>query len=227
MPRGVVPRLIPLALFFICIAASAVILLRPRDVTRDETRVSMDTFVTVRVVAANEKAADSAITAAFAEIDRVARAIDWFDTTQVIGREIGPTGSAGVIIPTDATRALSTALKVARVSGGALDPTIRPLTALWGFESAPRIPHPDSIRAALALVGYERVRVESVGRAHRIVTTAPVRLDLGSVGKGFAVEEAIETLRTRPGIRGALVAARGPLASPTPACPARSSHALP
>ena len=206
MSRGSAPRLLPLALFFICIAVSVVILLRPHDVSRDETRVSMDTFVTVRVVAASEEGALAAIAAAFDEIDRVAHALDWFDSTQVVGREIGPTGSAGVFIPSDAARALKVALLIARSSHGALDPTIRPLTALWGFESSPRVPHPDSIRAMLPLVGFERVDLESGGR---IVTTAPVRLDLGSIGKGYAVARAIEKLRALQGIRGALVAASG------------------
>lgn len=206
MSRGSAPRLLPLALFFICIAVSAIILLRPHDVLRDETRVSMDTFVTVRVVAASEEEALAAIAAAFDEIDRVARLLDWFDSTQVVGREIEPTGPAGFFIPSDVSRPLRAALVVARFSNGALDPTIRPLTALWAFEGSPRVPHPDSIRAALPRVGFERIRVESDGR---LVATSPVRLDLGSVAKGYAVEIAIETLRKRPAVRGALVAASG------------------
>ncbi len=230
MRRGGAPRnsvRLPFLLFLIAAAASLVLLLRPRVVARDETRVLMDTFVTVRVRATGKPAADAALRAAFDEIDRVARVLDWFDSTSAAGRPVavageesaagvggGGEGGAGAVNgppeqpagADDLVRVLAVALDVARLSDGAFDPTIRPLTALWAFGSEPHVPPEDSIRASAARVGFRRVRVDGA----RVVADRPgVLLDLGAVAKGYAVDRAIETLRAAPGVRAGLVAAAG------------------
>ncbi|MFN0150954.1 MAG: FAD:protein FMN transferase [bacterium] len=206
MPRGAAPRFIPLALFFLCIAVSAAILLRPRVAAFDETRVAMDTYVTVRVVADSDSLARAAVAAAFAEIDRVAAILDWFDSTQVVGRAFAPTAPTGVRVAPEIAGALGSALDSARRSGGRFDPTIRPVMRLWAFDASPRIPHPDSIRAALARVGYSRVSLDAETIA---IAGDSVWLDLGGVAKGFATESATRVLREITGVRGALVAASG------------------
>ncbi len=206
MPRGATPRLIPLALFFLCIAVSVAILLRPRVATFDDTRVAMDTYVTVRVVADSDSLARAAVAAAFREIDRVAAILDWFDSTQVVGRAFAPTETAGVRVAPEIAGALDAALQAARLAGGRYDPTIRPVTALWAFDTAPHIPQGDSIRAALSRVGFARV-----GLNGETITIAgdSVWLDLGGVAKGFATESAARLLRKTAGVRGALIAASG------------------
>jgi len=206
MPRGAAPRLIPLGLFFLCIAVSAALLLRPRVATFDETRVAMDAYVTVRVVANSEERARAAVASAFAEIDRVAAILDWFDSTQVVGRPFAPTPGAGVRVAPEIAEVLGVALEVARLSGGRHDPTIRPVTALWAFDTTPRIPPADSLRAALSRVGFERIHLSGDTLS---VAGDSVWLDLGSTAKGFATESAARVLRATEGVRGALIAASG------------------
>jgi thiamine biosynthesis lipoprotein len=209
MRRGVAPRTGPALAFlaFLALAAAAGVLLLGRDLASlDETRVLMDTFVTVRVRATTRDAARRALDAAFAEMARVSSALDWFDPTKGAGPEL-PThdGGAGAA-DEDLARAVAAALDVARASDGAYDPTVRPLSALWRFDASPRVPPADSIAAALARVDFRRVRVER----GRVLADAPgMRLDLGGVAKGCAVDRAIALLRTAPGVRAALVAASG------------------
>jgi len=208
MPRGAAPRLIPLGLFFLCVALSAAILLRPRVATFDETRVAMDTYVTVRVVADSDTLARAAVAAAFDEIVRVASILDWFDSTQVVGRAIAPTGGSGarVRVAPEIAAALGAALEGARVSGGRYDPTIRPVTALWAFEAVPSIPDSNSLHAALARVGYGRIGLAGDTLS---ISGDSVWLDLGGVAKGYATESAARILRETAGVRGALIAAAG------------------
>lgn len=197
---------LPFLAFLAAAAAGAALLLGGRAASLDETRVLMDAFVTVRVRADDARAARGAIDAAFDELERVARALDWFDSTSAAGRPLGALAEAGSADEAEIARVLEVALDVARASDGAFDPTIRPLTALWGFEGEPRVPPAESLAAARARVGHARVRVEG----GRVIAEDPgLLLDLGGVAKGYAVDRAVETLRASPGVRGALVAAGG------------------
>jgi thiamine biosynthesis lipoprotein len=89
---------------------------------------------------------------------------------------------------------LQLAMRVWRESGGAYDLTAAPLWEAWGFaRRAGAIPKDDQLAAARALVGSQWVELNerrSTIRFHR----AGVRLNLGSIGKGYAVDRAVELL---------------------------------
>jgi thiamine biosynthesis lipoprotein len=78
---------------------------------------------------------------------------------------------------------------------GAFDITTDPLTRLWGFHRGEgRVPSEGEIRAALENVGMYRVLFED--EDHLVRFTAPqLSLNLGAIGKGYAVDAAVETLR--------------------------------
>jgi thiamine biosynthesis lipoprotein len=78
---------------------------------------------------------------------------------------------------------------------GAFDITTDPLTRLWGFyRGEGRIPSEEEIRAALENVGMYRILFDD--EDHLIYFTAPqLSLNLGAVGKGYAIDCAVETLR--------------------------------
>lgn len=93
---------------------------------------------------------------------------------------------------------LATALEVGRASGGAYDVTVGPLVDLWGFGpggGAERIPEPDEIEAALALVGQDRLRLD--GKATRVKKLAGVRLDFSSLAKGYGVDRVAVALQAQ------------------------------
>jgi thiamine biosynthesis lipoprotein len=89
---------------------------------------------------------------------------------------------------------LQMAMQVWRESGGAYDLTAAPLWEAWGFaRRAGAIPSPEELDAARALVGSQWVELDaqkSTIRFHR----PGVRLNLGSIGKGYAVDRAVESL---------------------------------
>lgn len=86
------------------------------------------------------------------------------------------------------------ALRLAEETSGALDPTVAPLVALWGFgaNASTEPPTASAIQAARAEVGYRRL---VLGQAPATFTKlAPLTLDLSSVAKGYAVDRIAETL---------------------------------
>jgi thiamine biosynthesis lipoprotein len=89
---------------------------------------------------------------------------------------------------------LELAMQVWRDSGGAYDLTATPLWEAWGFaRRAGAVPSPEQLAAARAQVGAEWVEMDprkSTVRFHR----PGLRLNLGSIGKGYAVDRAVESL---------------------------------
>lgn len=77
-------------------------------------------------------------------------------------------------------------------TGGAFDPTVAPLVALWTDAARrDRLPTADELERARARVGPGRVREETGG----IALEAGSSLDLGGIGKGFALDRLVAQLR--------------------------------
>jgi thiamine biosynthesis lipoprotein ApbE len=80
--------------------------------------------------------------------------------------------------------------RVSRTSGGAYDITVAPLVAAWGYGpqgAAVEPPSEETIRTALASVGWEKVELGPDRRSLRKAHPA-TSLDLGSVLQGYAVD---------------------------------------
>jgi thiamine biosynthesis lipoprotein len=89
-------------------------------------------------------------------------------------------------------------------SGGAFDITIAPLVRCWGFMGASgRRPSADELAQAREKVGMNLVQLNSEQRTVRF-SREGVMLDLGAIGKGYAVERAVDVLR-EAGVTSALL----------------------
>ena len=93
------------------------------------------------------------------------------------------------------------ALDMAEKTGGALDPTIYPVVAAWGFTTDEnRIPGQEELEALLENTGYEKVELTG----NQIRLPEDMELDLGAVGKGYAGDLAAGLLK-EAGITSALL----------------------
>jgi FAD:protein FMN transferase len=89
---------------------------------------------------------------------------------------------------------LQTSMQLWRESGGAYDITATPLWEAWGFaRRAGTIPSPEQLAEAQALVGGQWVELDDAQKTIRLLRRG-VRLNLGSIGKGYAVDRAVEHL---------------------------------
>lgn len=90
---------------------------------------------------------------------------------------------------------LTAALEYARASGGAFDVTVGPLVDVWGFyrpEGA--LPSPAALDSARALVGWETVEFDPARATVRLPRKG-MRLDLGAIAKGYALDLSVAALR--------------------------------
>ncbi len=100
---------------------------------------------------------------------------------------------------------LDSALALASLTSGAFDPTVEPLTLAWGLRGEARVPSARVLATARARVGWRRVCREGAR-----VSLGGAALDLGGIGKGFALDRAAQVLRGH-GVRSARLDAGGQL----------------
>jgi len=95
-----------------------------------------------------------------------------------------------------------------QMSNGAFDITIGPLMDIWGFTNKQfRIPDKAEIAKALERVGFDKIIIDEAKGV--IEFKAPgMRLDLGAIAAGYAVDCAISRLK-REGIKDCVINAGG------------------
>jgi FAD:protein FMN transferase len=138
-----------------------------------------------------------AITAARAAFHRLSEldAImsDYRDDSELMRLTRHDTGS-WIPVSTPLWQVLSQAQELARASGGAFDVTAGPLVVLWrAARQSGRLPSPQALEAARARSGWKLLQLDSASRSVRL-TRPQMRLDLGGIAKGFAVDEALAVL---------------------------------
>jgi thiamine biosynthesis lipoprotein len=93
-------------------------------------------------------------------------------------------------------------------TGGAFDITSTPLSRCWGFLCrAGQMPTDEAIAAARSTVGMHLVDLDDAAGTVRFKRPG-VELNLGSIGKGYALDAMARKLR-RLGVRDALISAGG------------------
>ena len=100
-----------------------------------------------------------------------------------------------VRVTPDVFALLQHAQELSEETSGAFDITVAPLVRCWGFMGGEgRLPRPEEVAAARAKVGMRLVELNPVDCTVRF-TREGVMLDLGAIGKGYAIERAAEVLR--------------------------------
>jgi len=98
-------------------------------------------------------------------------------------------------IPPDLYRVIEHALQLSKLSDGKFDITVAPLVNLWKAALAgDSMPSSAQLQEAQACVGYQKIELIP---PNQIIFHSPcLQLDLGAVGKGYAVDCAAEMLRS-------------------------------
>lgn len=103
-------------------------------------------------------------------------------------------GVAPVAVPDELFRLLERSLALGGASDGAFDVSWAALWGLWDFRAAtPTLPDPSEIESRRRLVDYRKVALDSAQRTV-FLPEAGMKLGLGAIGKGYALDEAAEIL---------------------------------
>jgi thiamine biosynthesis lipoprotein len=169
----------------------------------------MGTLVTITLYADSDDQAQAGFVAAFARIAKLDSILSDYKPESELSRVC----ESRTPLSPELGTVLVHAQKLARLTDGAFDITIGPLTRLWRQARAEkRLPDPDQLRGARERSGYRLLEISS---DQVQCQTAGMQLDAGGIAKGYAADESLAALR-RAGIRSALVAVSGDLAMGDP-----------
>jgi FAD:protein FMN transferase len=176
-------------------------------------RPLLGTFVEIAAAGAGHAEMHAAIEAAFDAVAKVHELMSFHDAKSDVGRLNREAGSHTLEVHRWTFDVLETAIDLNRRSAGVFDITVAPILQDLGLlpEDASRVPRrrADGPSGREEPVSTETIALLPGGRVR--LAHPGVRIDLGGIAKGFAVDRAIDVLRDH-GMPSGLVNAGGDLA---------------
>lgn len=133
---------------------------------------------------------------AFVEVDRIEERLSYYRPYSDVCRANREAHDRDVEVGPDFVAVLGAARVLHAATGGAFDPTVGPLMKCWRFHDGKgALPTPEALAAARRVVGLRHVALDAERRVVRYALPG-VELDLGAIGKGYAVDKAVSVLRS-------------------------------
>jgi len=173
--------------------------------------VAMGSELRLTAWTADEGAARSAFDAAFTEFDRLDGLMSVWRAGSDVLRMNAAAGERAVPVSVEVRRALHVARQVSEWTGGKFDVTFGALADIWKFDHDRdnTVPDADAIRRRIPLVDYRQVEIDDEAGTV-FVKRKGMRVHLGGIGKGYAVEQVVGIMR-RAGLRDFMIQAGGDL----------------
>ncbi|KGK98178.1 membrane protein [Methanococcoides methylutens] len=171
-----------------------------------DSRSIMDTTVTIAIYDLNEEHAVQTIDKAFVrvgDVDDVMSSYKNDSQASILNERSRLEGASSDLI-----YVIERSMYYSTISNGAFDITIMPVLDLWASKFSPggtyQPPTQEEINTTLELVDYRMITIED----GNISMEPGMKIALGGIAKGYAVDQAIETL-TSQGITSCFVDAGG------------------
>ncbi len=160
--------------------------------------------------------ANAAAAAAFNRIHELNDVFSDYEYDSELSR-LSRTAGSGQKVPVsdDLWAVLERSQALARRSGGAFDITLGPYVNLWRrARRLKQLPTAEWLERVRPAVGYQHLRLDRRGHTAELLVPN-MRLELGAIARGYALDAALKVLRER-GIRRALVTGGGDMAAGDP-----------
>lgn len=132
---------------------------------------------------------------ALEEIRRIESALSLYRPDSEIAQVNREAAASWVRVSPEVFGIVRHSLILSHVTEGAFDITVGPLLQTWGLRKGTgRLPSDDEVAQARDMVGARWVELDEAGFGIRFARPG-LMLDLGSIGKGYAIDRAGELLR--------------------------------
>lgn len=162
----------------------------------EQAGVRMGSELRIAVWTSDRAGAEAALADVFAEFDRLDALMSVWREGSDVERLNAAAGRQAVPVSVEVVEVLRAARAVSELSDGAFDVTFGALSGLWRFDHDQdnRVPPRDAVAARLPLIDYRLVELDD-GMAR--LARAGMRVHLGGIGKGYAIDRAAGLLRSR------------------------------
>jgi len=176
----------------------------------ERTHQTMGTELRVVASTPDQPRADVAIDAVFREFDRLDAMMSvWKDGSDIV-RLNAAAGGHPVAVSRETREVLQIANQISEQTGGRFDVTFAALSGLWKFDYQDKdnsVPDPKDIATRLPFIDYRDLVVDD-GAGTAFLKRKGMRVNLGGIGKGYAVDRAVDIMR-RAGLRDFMIQAGG------------------
>ncbi len=149
---------------------------------------AMDTFMSVKVLGAD---GESLAQQCESEINSLEGVLSRTREDTDIAK-LNAADGAPVTLSDEGAKLLSTALDLSAATNGAYDPTVAPLTDLWGIGTEhEQVPAQSDIDAALKTVGTQHVHISG----DSVQLDRGSKIDFGGIAKGYAADLCADILK--------------------------------
>lgn len=176
-----------------------------RLVRVEASRPGLGTWIRITARHRDPARAERGIAAAFAAIAAVDAQMSVHRADSELSRVNAMAGREAVRVGEALLEVVGRARDASLASGGVFDPTVLPLMRLYGFYASGRthLPTDREIGETLRAIGADGIAIDRVAGTLGLERRGAA-LDLGGIGKGWAVDRAVAALRTE-GIESGLV----------------------
>jgi len=157
-----------------------------------ETHLYFDTFVTIHCLYNKNTDINPIINTCWQRLTQIQRDMNSQSKSGDIAH-INRAGSNSVQVRDDVYRLIRDSIYFSKQTDGAFDITIVPLLQLWKTaQEINQLPDSSIINKVIKNVGYEFIEL---GDDHHICLMNNVKIDLGGIAKGYAVDEVVKILK--------------------------------
>jgi len=175
-------------------------------VHRKRGRLLMGTFLEIQAYGSSEASIDHAMNLAFEEVDRIEQHLSTYKANSQISQLNQHGADAPVALSHEVFELLKRSKEITHQTNGAFDITVGPIVQLWRHANN-SVPDARAIEQSTKSVGMHHIHLDEKNLTAWFDTKG-VRVDLGGIGKGYAMDRAAEMLKQQ-GIQRAMLSFGG------------------
>jgi len=167
---------------------------------RENSYFAMDTLITIKTPGETDSLADECYRLTLDIENKISKTIPESDVYRFNSAASHLSGISDVT-----AEIIKKSLDASEITGGAFDVTVEPIVSLWKVTDGGSVPSESEIKKALEYVGSQNITLDG---STLYKTSEEVGIDLGGVGKGYALGACTEHL-TESGVEYGIVSFGG------------------